>query len=137
VPAVSPGAVQQALARPDELPRLQLVGHPSLTVLRSAWAVVSLWAANQTEGEPATVAVDAAEQALVLREGLDVHVLPVDAGTAAFASATQQGRDFGDAAALALAAEPTFDLAAALGLLLHRDALVALRAPSSTANDTR
>lgn len=124
-------ALSQALQDPHRLGAWRLHWHPSMRLVESPYAVVSLWVAHQTEGEVAPLAVDHAEAALVLRDGLDVLVLPADAGTACFLRRTLAGATFGAAAAEALAADPAFDLGAALALLVRQGALVALAAPAA------
>ena len=81
---VSEAALTQALADPHALARSHLVWHPSLAVIESPHAVVSLWAAHQTAEDIVPVEIDCAEQAIVLREGLDVLVIPVGRGPACF-----------------------------------------------------
>lgn len=127
---IAEAALAQALAEPAALAGLQLVWQPSLRLIESPFAVVSLWAAHQADGELASIDVDPAEQAVVLRDGLDVLVLPCDAGTARLVALTSAGLPFGPAAAAA-AADPGFDLGAALSRLLRHAALVALVAPQA------
>lgn len=124
-------ALAQALAAPESLADLRFEWHPALQAIESAYAIVSLWAAHQSEGEIPALAVDHPEQALVLRDGLDVLVLPVDPGTARFVERTLAGEAFGAAAAQAADADPAFDLGAALALLVRHGALVALHARQS------
>lgn len=124
---VSEAAMAQAMVDPHALARSHLVWHPSLAVIESPHAVVSLWAAHQTEGKIAPVEIDCAEQAIVLREGLDVLVLPVDPGAACFTVRTLAGETFTTAAEAAIDIDASFDLGAALSLLLQRRALVELR----------
>lgn len=132
---IADAALAQALAKPEALAAMRFSWHPSLQVIESPHAVVSLWAAHQTEGgDVAAVGIDRAEQALVLRDGLDVFVVPVDAGTARFALRTLTGDAFGAAAA---AADPGFDLGAALALLVRHRALAALHAPDAGLHSRR
>lgn len=126
---VSDEAVALALAHADCADALRLVLHPSLSVLDSAFAMVSIWAAHQGDGDLAAIDTDAAEQALVLRQGLDVLVLRLPSGVAEFVRALQQGRLLGEAAADALGAAAGFDLAAALGLCLAHGAITAMQLP--------
>lgn len=120
---------EQELARllaDASLPLARFVLHPSLVVLRSRHAVVSLWAAHQTDDVAAAlaqVAVDQAEAALVLRVGLEVDITRIGEGAAAFVGGLQQGLTFGAAAGQALTVEPEFDLAATLGMLIRGGAI--------------
>ncbi len=121
-------ALQQALSQPERLARLRLVCHPSVRVLASRFAVVSLWAAHQQQDAPQLPdPFAAAEAALVLRDALDVLVLPVAASTAAFVGALLKGAAFADAASAA----PDADLPSALALapLARHGALVSVHWP--------
>lgn len=126
---VSDEAVALALAHADCADELRLVLHPSVRVLDSAFAMVSLWAAHRGVGDLASIDIHAAEQALVLRQGLDVLVLRLPPGVAEFVRALQQGRPLGEAAAVGLVAHAGFDLAAALGLCLAHGAISAIQLP--------
>jgi hypothetical protein len=127
---VSDAVLAAALAAPHTLPGLRLVLHASVAVLSSAHTVVSLWAAHQgsepATGEGVKAAMRQPEHALVLRDGLEVLVIPVDAATALFASRTLAGDAFGVAAAAASNLDPAFNLVAALALLLRHQVLLAL-----------
>jgi hypothetical protein len=114
------------LAAPGTLPAMRLELHASVAVIASPHAVVSLWAAFQADDDLAAVAIGKAEQALVLRDGLEVLVVPVDAATACFVCCTLAGDAFGGAAAAASSVDTGFDLAAALALLLRHHVLVAM-----------
>jgi hypothetical protein len=126
---VSADAVSLALASADRIGELCLGCHPSLLLVASRFAIVSMWAAHQGYGELSAVDPDAAESALVLRQGLDVLVLSLPPGAAEFIVALQRGLRLGDAASAAAVAEPGFDLAATLTLLLGRGALTSIHLP--------
>jgi Putative DNA-binding domain len=134
---VSGQAIGAALAAVDEVGGLRLVCHPSVAVLDSAFAVASLWAAHQTgdDSDLATVDPHEAEAALVLRHGLQVLVLLLPPGFAAFYAALLRGDGLGDAAARAgEVAGPqaeAFDLVEALSLLMRHDAITGLLGPES------
>jgi Putative DNA-binding domain len=127
---LAPAAVAQALSAGEHIGDLRLHCHPSLQWLDSPFAIVSLWAAHQGD-EGALAAVDPSEPecALVLRDGLDVLVLTLPAGAAAFIGALLQGYGLGDAAAAAAHAAPDFDLAATLSLLVAHGAITDLQLP--------
>jgi len=119
-------ALAAALADPESLPQLRFELVPALHLLVSPHAVVSLWAAHQSETAALALAgVDTsiAEAALVCRLDLDVAIYHLQAGAAAFVAGLQLGRPFGEAAAAALAADPAFDPAATLALLLGAGAI--------------
>lgn len=126
VPGVGAEDVAAALADEAALATLGLTLHPSLSVVASTSAVVSLWAAHQGLLDLATVAPDSPETALILRHGLDVEVLPIAAASGAFICALQAGAGLGAAAETATGSDADFDLAGSLGLLLQKSAITAL-----------
>lgn len=128
-PALAGESVSQALASGDRMPELRLRCHPSLAIIESRFAVVSLWAAHQGEGDLATVDPDQAEAAIVLRQGLDVLTLRAPPGAAEFMTAIGRGQNLGDAASQAASAHANFDLSATLTLLLSHEALTAIHLP--------
>ena len=124
--AVSPEAIALLLADPGHLPTVRFTLHPSLRILESRHAVVSLWAAHQDEDvDSALAAIDAAlpESALLLRSGLEVETYRIAAGTAQFIRHLQDGRDLSAACEFALVADAAFDMAEALGLLIRAEAI--------------
>jgi hypothetical protein len=133
--ALAADGIARLLGEPASLPAARFILHPSLRLLRSPFAVVSLWAAHQSESAALALAdVDPAqaETALILRNGLDVEISAVAAGPATFILNLQQGVAFGQAAGQALAADAGFDLAAGLGLLIRGGALAGVAFPGST-----
>lgn len=118
-------AVATLLAEPATLPGLAVRFVPACSLLRSPWAIASLWAAHQADDtaeelfriDPATP-----ENAIVCRRGLDVEVRALAAGDATFVAALMGGATLGEAVALG-AAETGFDLAGVLGLLLAAAAI--------------
>lgn len=122
-----------ALADESALPRLILALHPSVGVLESAAAVVSLWAAHQGVGDLAGVAPDLPESALVVRNGLDVEVIGVARGTGIFIESLLHGETLGRALESAQAVDPAFDPALPLGLLIQKGAITALHSFRRTA----
>jgi hypothetical protein len=126
---VAGAAVSLALASGERIGELRLVLHPSVSALASAHAVVSVWAAHQGAGRLEHVRLDEPEDAIVVRQGLDVVVLLAPPGAAAFVAAVHSGRAFSDAAAMAAEAAPAFDLAAVLPLLLGHGGLNSIHLP--------
>lgn len=112
---------------------LRLLCQPSLAVLDSCYAVVSLWAAHQGEGDLSSVDPYQAEAALVLRQDLEVVLLRVPASTAAFVARVLQGQRLAEAAERAARAHADFDLSATLVLLASQGALSAIQDASGTA----
>jgi uncharacterized protein len=125
--------IERALADPARLPQARLGLHPSLQVVTSTHAVVSLWAAHQRDDDeraPAAVDLRRPESAVVLRDLDDeVLVLPVPAAAAALLSVLAQGLALGaataHAAGVAAADGPPFDAAPVLALLIRHGALCA------------
>lgn len=114
------------LADEDKLPDLGLALHPSLAVLDSAAAVVSLWAVHQGVGDLATLVPDVPETALVVRDGLDVEVMSIPRASGVFIKALKRGATLGDAMALAQRSDPDFDATLPLALLIQKSAITAL-----------
>ncbi|GMV54337.1 MAG: hypothetical protein AMXMBFR6_01420 [Betaproteobacteria bacterium] len=126
---VAPDAVNAALACGEGIADITLSLHPSLSVVESDYAVASLWAADQTDADADAMSWDRPESALILRDGLDVLVRPVNLGSARFVQAVQQGLSFGSAAAVAAHGRPAFDLSATLTMLVRHSALTAIHPP--------
>lgn len=127
---VSAQLVAQALASGDRVSELRLQLHPSVSLVESAHAVVSIWAAHQGDGALEDIDVDRAESALVLRATLDVLVLPLGPGGGAFVTALQQGQALGEAASQATESADDFDLSLMLALLLGHGALSSIHLPA-------
>ncbi len=127
--ALKPAVFAAHLADHDRLSDARLTLQPSLTVLSSDYAIVSLWATHQGVGRIDAVISSRPECALVLRVGDDVLVLSVTRGTAAFVASLGAGSSLGDAAGIAAAREPAFDLAHALALLIRHGGIVAWTSP--------
>lgn len=139
-PSVSQAEIDKALSSAHRVGELRLVCHPSVCTVQSPHAVVSLWAAHQNEAQANTLhALDLAqpESALVLRQGLDVVVVPVPHGAARFTQALLAHQGLAQAATHAMASpphfDPHFDLTATLRLLLAQGALSSICQPPEDA----
>lgn len=126
---VASETVGLAMASADRIGELRIAFHPSVGIVNSCHAVVSLWAAHQGTGDLAAIDLLAAEAAMVLREGLDVLVLPLAPAAAEFVEAVREGHCLGAAASAALGAAATFDLSATLALLLGHGAVTSIHLP--------
>lgn len=117
--ALSLEALQMAL---DNVDRATLRLHPSLSIVRSAYPVVTIWQLAMREGEEEPVRLPAdGEDALVVRPKLAIEVHRLPEGGADFILALQRGANLHDAAVVAMAAAPDIDLEANLaGLMLSR-----------------
>jgi hypothetical protein len=113
------------------LARARVAFHPSVQVLDSPFAIVSLWAAHHGHGDIAQVDPFVPEAALVLRDGDDAAVIRVPRASALMLRRLAQGATLSaavDDAAAAATGEP-FDLTASLGLLVRHRLLVAWHNP--------
>ena len=131
---LAPAEISPLLEYAAALPAARIALHPSLRVLLSRHAVVSLWAAHQADDVTRALAAvdpDLAEAALVLRVGLDVEITRIAKGAAVFIMGLQQGIAFSHAAEQAVAADDTFDLAATLGLMIRGGAITTMTIPES------
>ena len=119
-------AVLATLA-PDRLAEARLALHPSVSVIASAWPIVTVWAMNSGERPVAPIADWAAEAALVSRPQDAVLVRALPAGGAPFLERIAAGASLGDAVAAAMAAVADFDLTAGLVALIEAGAVTAVR----------
>lgn len=118
--------IAAALAEPEALPELRVGLHPSLRLLRSDHAVVSLWASHQGVGDIASVDPALPESALVLRPALDVEVILLDVAAAGFIAELLQGHSLGNAAEQASIIHPDFDLSGILTTLIGKQAITSI-----------
>ena len=127
---LGPGDFAPWLAAPERLMQCRVELHPSLRLLPHSRPVLSLWAAHAAGGGRLDAALDAAagagrEDLVVVRPHLDVLARDLAPGVALLLAALAQRQPLGDALALA-AAQPGFELDAALALLVHGGATTAL-----------
>ena len=109
-----------------QLGQLRVRLHPSLATLESSYAVVSVWAAHQTDGAVASLNPWYAQGALVLRQGLAVKVFAIDSGSVAFIDSLNHGTALETAVQHALEASAQFDLNQCLTVLISHDAITHL-----------
>ena len=107
------------LGQVEDLSAVHLTLHPSLGLLRSAYAVTSLWAAHQGITEIAKVDPYQPELALVIRVGLDVQVRRLELAVFDFVAQLDQGESLGVATDQIQLVHPEFDLVGALGFLVQ------------------
>lgn len=125
------------LADPACAQGLRFTLHPSLSVIRSPHAVVSLWAAHQGRGHIEDVSIEQPESALVLRQGdgtgplpdTEVVVVPLADAGAHFALRLQHAATLAEATGDALASDPAFACDDTLALLIAAGAVVACHLP--------
>ncbi len=121
--------IAAALADEAGLGELRFGLHPSVSVLRSRHAVVSLWGAHQGLLDIASVDPAQAQTALIVRIGLDVSIVGIDDASGFFIEQLRQDASLGQAAAASEQEFPQFDLATGLGALLRWHCVSALKAP--------
>ena len=127
-PVLGAEAIAPHLADPAQLPQARLGLHPSLSVIVSPWAVVSLWAAHQGQGQLEDVEPARPECALVLRFEDDAAVLAIPAGAADFTLGLQRGLPLGEAADM----QEPLDLGAILATLIRHGAISAWSTPGES-----
>ncbi len=112
---------------PEAIPALVLTLHPSARLVISPWPVQAIWDANQPEHEevPSVDLAAGGEAVLVLRPALAVEAHRLSPGDAALVGALAAGTALGEAAMIALDAEPGFDLQGALAGHLLRGSFAA------------
>ncbi len=97
---------------PERLAGAVFIAHPAAHVLRSPYAAVTIFAANRGEGVVQPIDAGRGEDALITRPDADVVVRHLPEGGAVFLETLMAGRTLGEAAASALEAAPSFDIAA-------------------------
>lgn len=109
-------------------PELRVKLHPSVSLLRSRFPIVSIWQALKA-GEQPSMRNCGPESALVARPALDVEIWRLQPGGFAFLIALSAGMPMARAAAQAIAAAPDFDLPANLATLIGSRVIVGLCRP--------
>lgn len=123
---LSNAAIAFALADVDALAELHVAFQPSVRLLRSPYAVVSLWAAHQGIIEIATIDPILPENALIVRPDLDVEVLRLNLADTVFVATLLQGAPLATAAEQAGLADANFNLAHIVGLLIQHRSISSL-----------
>lgn len=112
-PALAPEAI--AALAPEALNAAVLALHPATRLMVSRFPIMRIWRVNQPEVvDVPAVDMAVAENVLISRTGGQVRLRELTPGDAAFVAAIQEGRGLGTAAERGQAAEPGFDLEAAL-----------------------
>ena len=112
----------------DDLPELRVELHPSVTLLKSDFPVVSAWEANIRAAE-STINGWKAECALIARPHLDVEVRRISNGAHAFISALGRGCSIGAAISEAAGQAANFDLVEGFDTLITGAIAVGLELP--------
>ena len=126
VPPMNPDALRVALADPQQLLTLRMTLHPSAHLIRSRFAVFSLWAAHQGALCISTVDPSTAQVALIFRSALDVESLELSAAAGLFVGALQIGDTLASAASAAGSIDHEFDLADTMAMLIRRQLITSI-----------
>jgi hypothetical protein len=102
---------------PEAMAGMRFILHPSVGIVASDYPVVTIWAMNSGEIDLAPITDWRGEDALVSRPGFNVEVRSLPPGAKTFLQNLAAGNPLGEAAAAALAANASFDLAANLAAL--------------------
>jgi hypothetical protein len=109
---LAPMAAASLAAIPVErLADAVFTSHPATRVIRSNFAIVTIFAANRQDQPGARIDAGVAEDALVTRPDLEVAVRHLPEGGAVFLTNLMIGRSLGEAAGLAAESSTSFDLA--------------------------
>jgi len=112
---------------PERVPALVFEIHPSVSILRSGYPAVTIWAMNSDEIPLAPIETWTGEDSLVVRPDMGVLVRRLPAGGAAFLEALAAGEALGAAVEKALHEAPDFELTANLTGALQAGAFAAIR----------
>ncbi|RWB34943.1 DNA-binding domain-containing protein [Mesorhizobium sp.] len=110
---------------PERLADTVFVPHPATRAIRSRYPVVTIFAANRSDGPVGRIDASGREDALITRPGLEVNVLHLPPGSAVFLDRLMAGEPLGAAAAAAFAERAEFDLSANIADLLQAGAFTA------------
>jgi Putative DNA-binding domain len=119
---IEPEALSRISA--DRLGGLTFVFHPSASIVRSAYPIVTIWSMNSGEQPLAPIAEWEPEDALVTRPELSVLTRRIEPGSAIFLLALIAGATLGEAFEAALAADRGFDPGRNLADLLRSGAVI-------------
>lgn len=108
-----------AAMTPDTLEGARFTLHPSVSLLRSQWAIGALWQAHQPGGPALPAHADAPCTVLVARRGWRVAVVEESAAGAAALDRLAAGASFGEALDAALAAVAAGEAAPDIGAMLQ------------------
>jgi len=122
-----PLALQELAGAADRAGEAVLTLHPSLSVVRSFYPIVSILEAHAESGEATPIQLTQAEDALVARPRLEVEIRRLAPGGARFILALKGGRSIEQAASAASAEAPEFNLTANLAGLFASSVITGIR----------
>jgi hypothetical protein len=118
------GGAALAAIPPEAIGTIVLQLHPSVQTVASPYPIVSIWETNTHDEEVRPIGPEMpGETALVVREGLDVLILRLDKGGAAFVASIDEGRTLNDTLESTLQADPDFSFPTTLAALLESGVL--------------
>jgi hypothetical protein len=120
----------------DQLTNMRIKLHPSVTVLKSRFPIVSVWEANLYAIDN-TLDAWKAESALIARPSLHVEVRRLSPGEYEFFDALSAGQTVDSAVARVMIQAPDFDLAGCFATLLSAQVVIGLepaKSPSDACN---
>jgi hypothetical protein len=115
-----------ATISPERLADATFAAHPATRVVRSSYAVVTIFSANRSEGAVEPIDASSPEDALITRPDADVIVRHLPEGGAVFVTSLLLGLTLGEAAASALDVTPSFDIAASIAGLIQAGAFTSV-----------
>lgn len=107
------------------LGELVFTPHPATRIVHSQFSAVTIFAANRGTEPVGRIDAGVAEDALITRPGDDVVVRHLPPGGAGFLTELISGHSLGQAAASALEAAPSFDIAANIAGIIEAGAFTA------------
>lgn len=123
---VSKTALLALLSNPADLNDVRLHLHPSLQIVASQYAVVTIWYAHQQDRLPNAIDADPAEEALIFRTDADVRVQATTLSEAKFLRQLLDLATLSDALDAAGAADGSFDAQRMLALLVQQRLITAV-----------
>jgi hypothetical protein len=109
--AESLSAEELASFPPERLAEAMFTAHPATRIVRSAFSAVTIFAANRCAAAVGPIDAGSPEDTLITRPDADVIVRHLPKGGAWFLQGLMSGQSLGEAAAFALEASPSFDIA--------------------------
>ena len=113
---------------PKRLAEAVFTAHPATQIVRSAFSAVTIFAANRSEADVRPIDAGPPEDALITRRNADVIVRHLPRGGAAFLQGLLSGQSLGEAAAFALEASPSFDIATNIAGIIEAGAFTTVSA---------
>jgi hypothetical protein len=107
---------------PERLADVVFAAHPATRIVCSRFSAVTIFVANRRNEPMGPIDATTPEDALIMRPDLDVVVRHLPPGGAIFLTRLSSGRPLGEAAAAALEASPSFDIASGIAGIIEAGA---------------